>query len=415
MTILAAAFASALDPDRAAVQVVDRIEGALGAGRPVAGAFVFASAASGDGGQRVGRLLAERWPAAELLGTGFEGLIGEGRVWLGEPAVAVLAWTEGGASPLPIVVSTAGRDPGLVAQEIRELVDSSSTGPEDVCLLFPDAIGAAFLVPLLERFGPSSGGPRLAGAASSGAESGASLAWSSPDVADPGGGLLVGLLIPGRLPGGPTGGQSDGRRVDPVCERVRCAGASRRASPWLEVSACRPHWVDGLEGEPPVVWIRRQLGLGAEDEVEPTLERLLVRLARGEAGWDGEGEPASYEERFVTGVDRRRGAIGVMGRFARFDRLAFALPDPGLARESLRAAVDALPRTPLLVQLGCASLGAALHGDRDLESAVVASQVFGGVTIGVIAPFQLAADPGAGAGLRVHTTVLAAAGPVREA
>ncbi|MEZ4334986.1 MAG: hypothetical protein R3F35_24775 [Myxococcota bacterium] len=75
------------------------------------------------------------------------------------------------------------------------------------------------------------------------------------------------------------------------------------------------------------------------------------------------------------------------------------------------------PRTSLLLQLGCPGRGASLHGDRDLESAIVAHQASGRRTLGVIAPFQLASEPrpdhaGHRHLLRVHTTVLAAVGPV---
>jgi hypothetical protein len=102
----------------------------------------------------------------------------------------------------------------------------------------------------------------------------------------------------------------------------------------------------------------------------------------------------------------------VLGSFARFDRLAFALPDPTSTRAALREAVDALPPTTLLLQLSCPGRGAALHGDRDLESALVAHQAAGRRVLGVLAPYQIASEPAGNARPRVHATVLAAAGPV---
>ncbi len=101
-----------------------------------------------------------------------------------------------------------------------------------------------------------------------------------------------------------------------------------------------------------------------------------------------------------------------MGSFARGDRLALALPDAAWARETLRSAVDSLPLTPLVLQLGCPSRGESLHGDRDVESAVVADQALGRRVLGVIAPFQLGSDPAGVGRLRVHSTVLVAVGPV---
>ena len=100
-----------------------------------------------------------------------------------------------------------------------------------------------------------------------------------------------------------------------------------------------------------------------------------------------------------------------MGSFVRGDRLALALPDAARARENLRSAVDALPWTPLILQIGCPSRGELLHGDRDVESAVVAHQAAGRRTLGVIAPFQLGSDAAGVGRLRVHSTVLAAVGP----
>ncbi len=64
-----------------------------------------------------------------------------------------------------------------------------------------------------------------------------------------------------------------------------------------------------------------------------------------------------------------------------------------------------------MLQLGCPSRGESLHGDRDIEPAVVAHQAVGRRTLGVLAPFQLGSDPSAVARLRVHSTVLVAVGP----
>lgn len=418
MARLTAALESALEAGSAASALAEAVEAALGGPKQVVGAFVLATAAAGRAGEDVGRLLAARWPAAELLGTSFEGLALDGRVWQGEPAVGVLAWAAGDGAPIPIVCEAGERDPDVLAKEIFSACDRVSASAEDLVLLFPDALGTPALRPLLDRFSPAFGGPWLAGAAATGIDGGASCSWtipSHPGEAE----ILVGLLLPGEASAGsahfarsvpppappPVPGP---RRLNP---RVQCAGATRLASPWLEISACRSHWIDALEGEPPLVWIRRQLGLGDEAGVEPHLERLLVRLA---GPHPFESDPEAFDELYLTGVDPRRGAVSVMGSFARGDRLALALPDAGWARESLRSAVDALPVTPLILQLGCPSRGEALHGDRDVESAVVADQALGRRILGVIAPFQLGSDPAGVGRLRVHSTVLVAIGPAPD-
>ena len=75
--------------------------------------------------------------------------------------------------------------------------------------------------------------------------------------------------------------------------------------------------MDGLDGEPPLDWVRRQLGLGPGSPIEPHLGRLLVRvrhpavdgarpstdLAPEEASG---GDPSDFVERYVIGVDDRR-------------------------------------------------------------------------------------------------------------
>jgi len=439
MTRLAISLETALDPVPAAAALAREVEAALGGPGEVAGAFVFATAAGGRAGEAVGRLLAARWPGAELAGTSFEGLVFDGRVLQGEPAVAVLAWVAGEGAPVPIACDAGVRDPERLVKEILSAAGRASTDPDDLVLLFPDALGMAVLPALLERLSLAAGGPWLAGGAAVGVDEGPAHAWSLPaeSAESEGGGLLVGLWLPGHGAGGGWGeavargaDQSvrsavEARATERAPGRVQCAGGSRVASPWLEITACRSHWIDGLEGEPPVEWIRRQLGLADGVPIEPFLDRLMVRLAAREGagrepdpdGRDADPDatpPDVFEERYLTGIDSRRGSIGVLGRFARRDRLAFALPDAAWAREALRSAVDALPDSPLVLQIGCRARDESLHGDRDLESAIVAHRSAGRRTLGVVAPFQLATDStGVGRHL-VHSTVLAAVGPARR-
>jgi small ligand-binding sensory domain FIST len=406
MTRLAIAFGAALDAGLAANILAAEVEATLGGPAAVAGAFVLSTAAAGPVAEAVGRRLLARWSGAELVGTSFEGIVCDGRVWQDEPALAVLAWGDGEDAPIPIVCEAGARDPDDLAKEILAAARGGPPGDGDVVILFPDALGTPSLPSLLVHFGPNAKGPWLAGAAAIGVDGGPAHAWALPEPPTPGD-LLVGLRFPGGFDGG-----------GPV-SRVECAGATRLASPWLEITACRPHWIDSLEGEPPVDWIRRQLGLSDEAAVEPHLDRLLVRIARGPApavtrGGAPEEEPLAYEEWYLTGLDRRRGSIGLPGSFTRFDRAALALPDASGARETLRSAVDALPRSSLLLQFGCLGRGESLHGDRDLESAIVAHQSAGRRTLGVIAPFQLGTDPARAGRLLVHATVLAAVGPLDQ-
>lgn len=430
MIRLGIALEAAFEADTLAHALARPLEATLGGPEAIVGGLVLATAAAGALGEAVGHRLASRWPAAELVGTSFEGIVLDGRVWEGEPAVAVLAWTDGGDAP-GVIACESSAPADELAGEIRAVVARSGTAPRGLLLLFPDALGTPGLGALLDALVETGVELWLAGAAATGPDGGAALSWFLP--AEPGrppepGELLVGVWFP------------SGPAPPAAHPLVRAVGATRLASPWLEITACRPHWIDALEGEPPSDWIRRQLGLDETEPLEPYLDRLLVRIARGcdvdpsrsvsapgfrgggREGGDRSAEPLRYEERFLSGIDRQRGSISVSGRFARFDRLAFALPDAADAREALRAAVDALPRTSLLLQLGCPGRGTALHGDPDLESAIVAHQA-GRPTLGVIAPFQLATEealpelPGANAPtvrrfqLRVHTTVLAAAGP----
>lgn len=407
MTRLAVALEAALDAVTLADALARPIEATLGGPEAVAGAFLLATSAAGAMGERVGERLAERWGAAELLGTSFEGIVCDGRVWQGEPAVAVLAWSAGAGAPVPIVCEGGARDPDDLLKEILGAAEPGGERARPLVLLFPDALDTPGLSDLLKRFGPVGGGPWLAGAAAVGPEGEPARAWARTDSPTPDA-PLVGLLFPEAA--------RPARASEPP-DPIRCASATRPASPWLEITACRPHWIDALDGEPPVDWIRRQLGLADGAPIEPYLDRLLVRIARGRWGADPANdpvEPPTFEERYVTGLDPRRGALGLVGGFARFDRLAFALPDAIAARERLREAVAALPPARIVLQLGCPGRGEGLHGDRDVESAIVADAAGGRRTLGVLAPFQLATDPAGAGRLVVHTTVLAAVGALDE-
>jgi small ligand-binding sensory domain FIST len=398
------AFTLALTPETATDELASAVEARLGGRDRIGGGLLMATAASGRGAVEIGGLLADRWPDATLLGSSFEGVLAQGRVWRDQPAAGLLAWAEGSEEPVPLFLGPSESGPAELAHDLLGEAGRARLEPGDLLLLFPDALASTGLESILADLLPRLGEPSVAGAAATGVGGGACLAWFGSEQKA---GATVGLLVPG----------SAQRRVP----RVRCASGSRYASPWLEISACRERWIDGLEGEPPLDWVRRQLGLSEAQPLEPHLSRLLVRLrdagARPAEGGlpvpidSPDAGPEDFVERYVVGLDERRGALAVTGSFGRGGQLALALPDPTWARETLRAAVADLPESPLLMQFACRSRDESLHGDADLESALVAHAARGRTTLGVLAPFQLGTDACGRCRMRVHATVLAALGP----
>jgi small ligand-binding sensory domain FIST len=124
-------------------------------------------------------------------------------------------------------------------------------------------------------------------------------------------------------------------------------------------------------------------------------------------------DPEVYEERFVIGIDERRGAIALPTAVRSGEQIAFALPDPGLARDALRAGIEAIEPTDCLLHFGCRARDASLHGDPDLEPALVAHLARGRGTLGTVGPLQLGPDRVGTVRLLVHATVLAALGVAR--
>ena len=108
-------------------------------------------------------------------------------------------------------------------------------------------------------------------------------------------------------------------------------------------------------------------------------------------------------DRFAAGLQK-------MG-LAKGDRVAFALPDAERARSALRAAVAGLPPAPLVLQLTCRARDVRLHGDDDLESALVVSEARDRHVLGAIVPFSLAPDARGRPRIQVHRTLLLALGP----
>ena len=390
------AVSRALDAQVAAEELAERIDHESGGPARVAGGLILATAAAGKDAMEVGRGLSRRWPNACLFGTSFEGILAEGRIFRDEPAFAVLAWPEEDPfEPIPLVFEPAEQDAARIAQGILDAAGRSELTLADLVLLFPDALGSPQLERILRELGPLLGQASLAGAAATGVDGHPAQAFFGDQAQS---GALLGLFVPG------TGEGS-------TCTRplVRCADGCRSASPWLEITECRERWVDGLDGEPPLDWVRRQLGLEQGSPVEPQLDRLLTRVRRPATVGVGT-RVARYEERYVIGVDDRRGSISLPGTFRRGDELSLALPDPERARETLRASIDELAETPLLLQFACRARDEAFYGDPDLESAWAAHHASDRRILGTVSPFQLAMSDGGLLRLLVHSTVLTALG-----
>jgi small ligand-binding sensory domain FIST len=348
----------------------------------------------------VGRLLEERWPEAELLGTSFEGVIVAGELSRDRPALALLAWSQHPDAPGPFYFEEGERDVARMAHDILDAAGRSLLGPDDLVLLFPDAHSAMPIEAIIRELEPLLGSAAIAGAAASGLDGEDALAWVGSVECEGG---LVGLVLPGRALTPPRS----------PCPRVLSARATRSASPWLSVRESRGHWVERLDGETPVLRLRRLLGLGPRASLEPHLDRVLVRVRRKPRVSEGGGPspgPEVFEERFAVGIDIRAGAISLPVPVARGDQIAFAFPDPEVARESLRRAIGELAPREGLIHFGCRARDARLHGDEDLEAALVAHCAPNRWTLGTVGPFQLGPDEAGRTQLLVHAAVVAALG-----
>jgi small ligand-binding sensory domain FIST len=409
MVQFATGFSASLSMDKAADELACQVEAALGGPSALGGGFLFSTAATGRTGTEIGRVLGERWPEATLLGTTFEGVLAEGRAWRDVPAVGLMAWAAGPEEPIPFFYAPGELDVAHLAAELLEASATEQVGADDLLLLFPDSLASNGIENQVEELARALGHPSIAGSAASGLVGLGCQSWFEGEEQEA---STAGLLIPGG---------AHRRAAPPPGFRVRCAGATRFASPWLEVSACRERWVDGLDGEPPLDWVRRQLGLGPGSPIEPHLGRLLVRMrhpavdgARPSTDLAPEeasgGDPSDFVERYVIGVDDRRGAISLQGEFERGGHLALALPDPDLAREALRSALLALTLGSVVMHFGSRARDESLYGDADLEPAVVAHGAGGRATLGTLAPFQLGPDSLGPGRMLVHSTVLASLG-----
>ncbi len=387
------AFSSEFEAEAAACELAKETEMELGGADRVIGGLLFATAAAGEQAHRIAERLGARWPRANLLGTSFEGVVVEGRIIRDEPAFVLLAWQVGPDGPIPLVFDSDEAGAAQIAEAVLEAADGRPLSSQDLVLLFPDALGSNQLERVLKELGLLLGGAALAGAASTGLDGHPALAFCDGE-SHPGG--MVGLYVPDAL-------ASEGS------PRVRRAGGSRAASPWLEITGCRSRWVDRLDGEPPADWVRRQLGLEDDTPIEAQLDRLLVRIRPGREPEAAEST-GEFDERYVIGVDRKSGALSLPRPVSCGDQLSFALPDPETARESLRTAIGELAKTPILLQFACRARDAVLHGDPDLESAWVAHHAADRHTLGVVAPFQLAKEETGRCRVLVHSTVLAALG-----
>jgi small ligand-binding sensory domain FIST len=389
-------FSRAPTARSAASELAIEAEAELGEPGEIAGGLLLATAAAGSQGPEVGRLLSERWPGAELVGTSFEGLVSDGRVWRDEPALGLLAWRSRDREPFLVAFEAGEQAAERIADGILAAAGVTALEPSDLVLLFPDAHGLPPIDNLLRPMEALLGCPAIAGAAASGIDGAPARVWVGPEEWGSGG--LIGVVIPGR---------ADPSRASPLVQTV---GASRTATTWLEVTSCRSRWIDRLEGDVALARVRRELDLAAGEALEPYLDRLLVRLRRAGRSPIAAPDEAHDDERYIVGVDDQRGSFSIPIEVERGDRVALAWPDASLAREGLRGSLDELGASPWLLQFSCRSRDEGLHGDDDLESAWVAAHAVGRRVLGTVAPFQLGPGPGTADDCRmlVHSSVLAA-------
>jgi len=385
-------FSSALEAPQAARELASVAEVELRGPSQIAGGILLSSAAAGSQGHEVGLLLAQRWPGVELVGTSFEGLVADGRVWRDQPALGLLAWRSGGCEPVAFAFEPGDQEVERIAHEILDAAGRSHLNPSDLLLLFPDAYGANPIEPMLPTLAALLGRPAIAGAAASGLDGAPSRGWVGPE--QEWAGALIGLIVPGPE-------HAAGRA--PLLGTAR---ASRPASPWLEITACRDRWIDRLESESALDQVRQQLGLEHGAALEPHFSRILVRHRRSAKGLS-EAPPEAYDERYVVGIDGPRGAFSLPVQLQRGDQICLAWPDATLGREALRDSLDSLTDSAWLLQFTCRSRDAQLHGDSDLEAAWVAAHAAGRQVLGTVTPFQIGPDERGQSRLLVHATVLA--------
>ncbi len=403
MRYFSISFSQALAADDATAELATAAEVDFPGDTEISGGLLFSTAAAGSQGPDIGHLLSERWPQADLAGTSFEGVIGEGRSWRDEPAFGLLTWRGNDCEPTVFALEPGEQAAERVANAVLVAAKRKSLGPRDLVLLFPDAHALPPIETSLALVESLLGCPTLAGAGASGIDGAPPNTWVGAEKWEKGG--LVGVLLPGET------------LIPPVSIQARTARATRVASNWFPVTSCRSRWIDRLGGVPALERLRLELGLSKREPIEPHLERLMIRLRRRPEN-DNSGSPGAHyatendahydEERYIVGVDDRRGSFSMPTEVARGDWIAMAWPDADLARQGLREALDELEAAPCLLHFSCRARDAGLHGDADLEPAWVAAGAAGRPVLGTIAPFQLGPGLGSGAASRllVHSSVL---------
>ena len=399
MTRFRTAFSRALDPGVRVDELLAGVGAGLPGGKPLSGGLILATAACGHDCFEVARRLADRWPDTAVAGTSFEGVLAGGSIYRDEPAMVLLAWSEPSElAPNPFLLESGNVESALLAEAIFEAAGRSRLESGDLVLLFADAHGSVAFEQTLAGLGPTIAPACLAGAGSSGIDGREALTFVDGEVLP---GAILGLFIPATV----VEGAGAGNQAPLVCS----APATRKASPWLEITKCRTRWIDELEGERTLDWVRRQLGLDDDSAIEPHLDRLLARVRRSGSPLQS-GLDAWDEERYVVGLDANRGSFSWPGRFSVGDELALALPDRTRAREALSRSISELRASPVLLQFACRARDEALHGDSNLESAWAAHCAGDRDIVGTVAPFQFAMSSGLECRVLVHSTVLAALG-----
>jgi small ligand-binding sensory domain FIST len=312
--------------------------------------------------------------ADALVGATVEGVIAGSFEVSHAPAVAI--WALAGVEAEAVLCEPRPREEAIVAESVRARL-AGPVRPEDLLILLPDslALSPQGLLAGFERVVP---GLAVIGLGASEPAGDEPRVWAGDEIAT--GGCAALLLRPGSAP------------------RIGVTTGCRLVAPdWL-VTRSSGRWVRGLSGRP---------GLEVLREIAPPwpggagLRGVRVAVLNG----DPDVPPLL---RNVVGIDEANGGFALPEPTAPGTRLAFALPDPELARRDLldRASelVDAAPACAL--HLSCRTRGAALFGESGAEGALLAAALGDVPVLGLMGAYQLAPSGRSPARLHTHAGVL---------
>jgi len=368
-------ISEALDPARAIDEAAREARGVLDCEAGLAIAFV--STAHGS----IGPLLGQRG----LAGAGtsaavhVEGLLSETGEHGATPVVAVLALAADGA---PFDLHSIDHARGREHEVGEELVATfAPLTPNDLVLVIADAheLDPRPLAAGLAHCTPAA----VLGVGVEGPQHEAAAHAMNGEILE-GGALALRLRAPGAL---------------------HCAlapGAVLRET--RVVSSACGNWILELDGAPALEEFRDSAGVLWQDE-RRAMRSVLVALPDRPGG-----EPEPALARGVVGIDPARGAIALAECVEPGSRIAFALRDPVVARETLAQAAKRLSSLSLRGGIGlaasCRVRGEELFGQPGIESGYLTRAFEPAPWLGLVGSYQLAGTAGSASNLLTHTTAL---------